>query len=378
MYKKIFIIIFFLLLISPLAGWVSGINVELDENRRLAGMTGFSLNGLFNQSFLSAYEKYFNDRFAYRRGLIKMKSWVDYNIFKTSPSPKVHLGTDGWLYYHRSTEDYFKVAGCMPDERKLMERTAKQIHLLERIVEASGRRFLFIVAPDKTTIYPEYFGAERPTLRCSKNHYDLLMYYIQKYPVKNFLRIDEDLLAAKGVRQVYYKTDTHWNLYGSFIASSSIIRHLTPLTWREYLPEVKMVEQDYRGDLSRMIALDISENTGIIENIKYNAELKEVNLGRYMNGDRFRFIASPHSGRYLLPKAIIYRDSFSTRLLPYLKGSFEQLDVVWSNNVMTRLTPVPMEDLNGAKIVIVEIAEMYLPGFDVDLKAWYEALIKHG
>jgi len=57
-------------------------------------------------------------------------------------------------------------------------------------------------------------------------------------------------------------------------------------------------------------------------------------------------------------------------MLPYLKGSFKQLDVIWSNNVTTRLRPEPSEDLTNADIVMVEIAEMYLPGFSVDLKRW--------
>lgn len=374
MYKKVITGFFLILLIGPLAGWVAGINVELDENRKLAGMSGFSAENFYNRKFFSAFEEYFNDHFAFRSVLITMKSWVDYYVFKTSPSPKVHVGTDGWLYYYRTTHGYFKVDDCIPVERERMERIAEQLHLLERMVETSGRKFLFVVAPDKTTIYPEYFGEKRRNLRCSKSHYDLLLYYLQKYPVRNFVRLDEDLISEKRGQQIYYKTDTHWNLYGSMIASSSIIRHLEPVTWREYFPWVNMSEQSYRGDLSKMIALDISEQTMIIENIDYNADVKEVNLGRYMNGDRFRFIASPHSGRHLLPKAIIYRDSFSTRLLPFLKGSFERLDVVWSNNVMTRLTPEPVDDLRNANIVIVEVAEMYLPGFAIDLQAWNDGL----
>lgn len=374
MYKKVIIVSFLLLLISPLAGWFAGINRELDENRVLAGMPGFSLRDVYNRNYFSAFEGYFNDHFAFRRGLVTMKSWVDYYLFKTSPSPKVHVGTDGWLYYYRTTHDYYKVDDCIPVERERMERMAEQLHLLERMVEASGRRFLFVVAPDKSTIYPEFFGEKRYNLRCSKSHYDLLVYYLQKYPVRNFIRIDDDLMRAKEEQQVYYKTDTHWNMHGSMVAGSSIIKHFAPVTWRDYFPAVKMSEEGYRGDLSKLLALDISEQTMVIDHMDYNADVKEVNLGRYMNGDRFRFIVTPHPGKHLLPKAVIYRDSFSTRLMPFLKGSFEQLDVVWSNNVTTRLTPEPVEDLRHANIVIVEVAEMYLPGFVIDLQAWNDRL----
>lgn len=374
MHRKIIIAIFILILISPFIGWIAGAKIELEENRNLANAPELTVQGVIKSNYFSDVEKFYNDHFAYRAMLVKMKSWIDFHVFRTSPSSRVHLGRDGWLYYYRANHDYFKIDDCNPDEVKRMRFIARQLHELERMVEVSGRKFVFVIAPDKSTVYPEYFGIRRQESGCNKSRYDLLLDAFNEYPVKNFIRLDNLLSQAKYDRQVYYKTDTHWNLYGSMIASSAILRHLTPVTWREYFPEVKMGEQSYSGDLSKMIALDLSESTGVIENIHYGAEVKEVNFGRYMNGNRFRFIASPHSGKHLLPKAIIYHDSYSTRLLPFLKGSFEQLDAVWSNNLMTRLTPEPVNNLRDANIVIVEVAEMYLPGFVVDLRAWNEGL----
>ena len=376
MLQRIAIGIFLLLLLSPVVGYMAGIDPSLEENRSLNKLPDFSPKALLDPKFYSGVDAYFTDHFVYRGGLIHAKNWIDYHLFNTSPSPKVHIGTEGWLYYYRTLHDYRKV-DCDPRESRRMRWIARQIHELEKIVEGSGRDFVFIVAPDKPTVYPEYFGEERPPSSCNKNHYDLLLEAFEEYPVENFVRVDTLLSGAKSVQQVYYKTDTHWNLNGSRIAGESILKHLAPTEWPHYAPEVKMTTQPYSGDLSRMMALTLSEETAAPEKVNYPGEIEEAAMPRFANGDRLRFIAHPFPGRQLLPRAVIYRDSFSTRMIPFLKGSFEQLDVIWSNNVVTRLDPAPVEDLRASRIVIVEVAEMYLPGFSVDLKAWQAALSRY-
>ncbi|MBI4715491.1 MAG: hypothetical protein HY760_06110 [Nitrospirae bacterium] len=373
MLQRIAIGVFLLLLLSPVAGWMAGSDPSLEENRRLQQLPEFSPEALLDPKFYSGVDAYFTDHFAYRGGLIQAKNWIDYHLFDTSPSPKVHIGTEGWLYYYRTLHDYRK-ADCGPRERQRMRSIARQLHELEKIVEGSGREFVFIVAPDKPTVYPEYFGEERSPFPCDKNHYDLLRDAFQEFPVKNFVRVDMVLREAKRDRQVYFKTDTHWNLDGSRIAAEAILKHLAPTAWPDYAPEVEMKTQRYAGDLSRMMALDIGEDTAVTQKIVYPSEVEEGVAGRFADHDRLRYIAQPLPGRRVLPRAVIYRDSFSTRMIPFLKGSFEQLDVIWSNNVVTRLGPAPVEDLRASRIVIVEVAEMYLPGFSVDLRAWQSAL----
>lgn len=369
-YKKLITGIFIFILISPYIGWLIGVDIKLEEKRSLAEMPELSIEGIKDQKYFSSVEQYFNDHFSYRGMLIKLKNWIDYYVFHTSPSPKVHIGKDGWLYYFRTEHEYFRIDDCIPGERKRMLNLARELHYRERIVEASGRRFILIIVPDKTTIYPEYFGVERPDVRCYKNRYDLLLTYMKKYPVKNFVRLDNILVAAKKRQQVYYKTDTHWNYYGAMLASMAVLKHLAGKEWMAYFPRMEMRTKPYAGDLSKMIALDIKEQAGFIKKTIYNGEVKTINFGRYMNGGRYRFVTKAYNGKKLLPFAILFRDSFSTRMLPYLKGSFKRLDVIWSNNVTTHLRPEPSEDLTNADIVIVEIAEMYLPGFSVDLKKW--------
>jgi len=376
--RKLVVGLFLTILISPYIFWLTGVDIKLEEKRALARMPEFSIDAIKDHKYFSSIEEYFNDHFSYRGILIKLKNWIDYYVFHTSPSSKVHIGKDGWLYYFRTEHEYFKVDDCIPAEKKKMLNLARELHYLERIVEASGRRFVLLIAPDKTTIYPEYFGVERPDLKCHMNRYDLLMKYMQKYPVKNFIPLDRLLQAVKKKRQVYYKTDTHWNDYGAMVAAWALLRHLTGKNWRNFFPHIEMGEKLYSGDLSKMIAIDIKEKTEFIKKIDYPSVIREINMGRYMNGKRLRYVTADidmKDSDKLLPRAILFRDSFATKIIKYIAGSFKQLDVIWSNNVTTRLVPEPVEDVLKARIIILEIAEMYLPGFSVDVERWYKVLL---
>ena len=373
-YRFIIIAAFLFFLLSPVIGWIAGINVQLDEKRNLSEMPGLSIEKLMDQTFFSDFERYFNDHFAYRVWLIRTKNWIDYHIFNTSPSPKVYLGTNGWLYYRVTIRDYLKFDDCRKGENTHMRDIARQIYSLEKLVEASGRKFVLIISPNKSTIYPEHVGITRPKSICRKSRYDLFLDSLKEFPVKNFIRLDNLFFKIKKNQQLYYRTDTHWNLNGSIIASKVLLQHLAPLNWQKFFPDIRMGTYNYQGDLSKMMAVKLTEETAAIKKIDYHLKVKKTNLGRFKSGDRFRFTVNTDSNRQLLPRTIIYRDSFTTRMLPFLQGSFKQLDVVWSNDVTTFLTPEPIEELQSSGIVILEINEKYLPGFTIDLSAWKAAL----
>lgn len=367
-------VLFYILLISPIFGWVLGLSTTLDEKRKLAALPQLSSHAFLDPAYYHGIELYFNDHFAFRTTLVKTKNWIDYHIFKTSPSPRVHIGTDGWLYYRVTLRDYLKYDDCNPLERTRMRRIARSLSLLEQLIERSGRQFVFVIAPDKPTVYPEYFGIERQAVLCDKNRYDLFLESLHEFPVKNFVRLDTLLLADKVNHQLYYKTDSHWTEQAGKIAGQAILNHLSPDAWSRHFPRVTFSQKLYKGDLSSMLSLDINETVDAIQTIQYPFPVDRRELGVYISGYRYQFTAVNATPGTYLPKAIWYRDSFSTAILPYLENSFESLDVIWPHDVQTFLTPDPVEELRGSHIVILEIVERYLPGLQIDLRAWKKAL----
>ena len=351
---------FILIIISPLIGWLLGINMELAENRILSQKPAISFMSVLNNDFYAQYEEYFNEHFIYRAWLIKAKNWTDYQIFNTSPSPKVYVGTNGWLYYHDDFRD-----DCNIEEK--MDELAQQLHNLETVIEASGRKFMFIVAPNKSTIYPEYTGFTS-LKKCSKSGYEYLLDAFKKYPVNNFIRFEDLLTASKKEHQLYFKLDTHWNLYGAEIVCKAILKHLSADSWSELYPKIESSSVNRSGDLADIMGLSsfLHETADTPDKIHYLSEIKVDNLKPLENGrPHFRVIAKPPSDKYLLPRVLFIRDSFMTLPLELLQGSFEQLYAIWTPNLLTQEV---LDEIRGSDIVILEIVERDLPAINIDVR----------
>jgi hypothetical protein len=112
------------------------------------------------------------------------------------------------------------------------------------------------------------------------------------------------------------------------------------------------------------MALDLKETIPYPETISYPSVINEEELKPLENGyKRFRITAHSLSGKNLLPRTIIYRDSYMGSPLRILKGSFERLDVYWTYNL---LHPEAIEDLKNSKIVIMVIAERELSNLKIN------------
>lgn len=377
MRKLIVIGLFLVMILSPLLGSFLGIRSESKENRALADMPPISVGALLDKDIYPKIENFYNDHFAFRGWLIKSKNWVDYRIFRVSPSSQVHIGKDGWLFLKETIPSYLKVE-C--GEKESMRTLAKQLHDMERITQSSGKEFYFIVAPNKATIYPEHVGIERPDTGCGKSRYDLLLEAFSEYPVNGFIRLDELLIRAKGERQLYFKTDTHWNGAGTAIAAKTMLRNISRFTENSAdTLKIKFSHGTHRGDLSNMlgISMDAEETDSSLIVDSFGISVIEIPLKNRQ--PYLKYTSKPPSGTRPLPRIFIYRDSFMNYPLELLKGLFEETDVIWPFNGGYDNIPasekIELEDLPESKVVLVEVVERYL-GYLVIDTAKYEATLK--
>lgn len=365
MRRKAFITIFVFLVAAPLIFFVFGFEMKSTDRRSLASCPAPSIKGLEDRSFFSSYEGFFNDHFPFRAALIKAKAVIDFRLFGASPAPSLHIGTDNWLYLKKDLVD-FRKNSCA--DREAMRRLARDLRSLEGAVEASGRRFLFFVAPNKMTIYPEYAGVE-PFPTCGKSRLDLLKEAFAEFPLKNQIRVDELLLDAKKTRQVYMKNDSHWSYNGAKIVSDEMIERVAP--GLEVFPPriVDGVVVYTGGDLSEMLMERLSESFEEckVEGYPYAFKVERLPPLKYAGWAPLRITtenAPPDA--VLVPRTIFFADSFMYRTLEFIQGSFERIDVVWSKTI-----PVPerVEELKAARIVVVEAVERDLGELRIDVAA---------
>lgn len=151
--KLIFISIFIVLCLVPSAGMLLFGEAQPAANEMLAAKPAITTrSGEFNLSFLSDVSDYIADRFAFRQELATAWAGVNAKLFGTSVEEQVVLGRDGWLYFSDTLPDY--MGQGMSDTQ--LRYLANDLALMQEYLEAQGKRFVFTVAPNKNSIYPEH------------------------------------------------------------------------------------------------------------------------------------------------------------------------------------------------------------------------------
>jgi alginate O-acetyltransferase complex protein AlgJ len=345
--------------------WILGTQSQshfhLDENRALAKVPELFFREALDQKYFSLWEKYFNDHFWFRGGLVRFDSWIDYHLFMVSPSPDVVLGKDNWLFYKEEIPD-FKKEGCK--ERIQMIVLAQKLRVLEKLLEQSGKKLLFLVPPNKSTIYPEMVDLKFSRGRCNKSKYDLFLEAVKAYPVKGFLRLDTLLKEERINHDVFYKTDTHWNIYGVKIAVRAILRELTASPEAGNLPGIEISPCLRNGDLADMMALDLKV-TEFCPKINQRSKIQVEERTPLADGQPRSRTHVTQAADPLLPPVIIFHDSSMKLPIEILEGAFSRVNTYWT---YIPFLPEASEDIANSKIIIIEVQERYLDWEWVDVR----------
>lgn len=277
-------------------------------------------------AFPKAFEKWFDDHFGLRHPLVQAYHLMTLAV-GSSGSPRVLVGKDGWLFYTdakdgNSLEDYRRTDPLTPEElhRWRMALEAKYFWLKEK-----GIPYLFIIAPDKHSIYPEYYPS-RVRIPGSRSRLDQLMEAMDGSPVP-VIDLREPLRGAKNLGRLYHKTDSHWNDLGAAVAHNTVVAHLSAevpdLFPRRYGPEDFSWRPARGGDLARMLDLQ-----GFLNETE--VPMPRPGLFRcpdYRENDPMDSedpVLVVTACRPRGKSALVFRDSFFTRLRPYIAEYFGQ------------------------------------------------------
>jgi hypothetical protein len=345
MMKKAFSFIFLILLLVPVVVWLIGPASGPNTKGKKPTPPRPYGNALLSLDYYRSLDQYFKRTFSLRRPLIVAKSWLDYHLFRTTDATGVHIGRSGWLYSRKAIDDYRKEA-CK--EAADMGRLFLELQALERIIEASGRRFFFIVAPNKSTVYPEYVGFVPDTTQCRLSRYDLLLENMAEYPLGSFVRLDEDLWNAKEDGALLYdKTSTCWNGLGALVAARAIRQRIVDGQPEEGPVDLRVSSAVDKGDL-------------YTQALRLPSSAEETSAQGLENRKR------PD-----LPTGLVYGDAFTYNLLPYAAEAFNQLDVITSDRVPSRHHG---ENLRAYNVIFLERAESELAALHIDLEEVFALL----
>jgi len=338
MMRKIFSLIFVFLLLTPAAVWLIDLDFGLQVDRIGLKPPRFDGRALFDNEYYRSFDQYFNDNFSLRSPLILTKRWLDYRIFRMTDVKDVHVGNNGWLYSRQSIDDYRKEA-C--NRMRDMERLVLELHAIEKLIEATGRRFFFIVAPSKSTIYPEYVGFVPKSPTCNRSQYDLLLEAIGLHPIKDFVRLEQLLQDNKlGHPLLYDKTSTYWNDLGARVAAEAIQTQIIQDDRPERGLDDQRRDADDTGDLTRRM-------------MGFLVGVDDVPVTRLASLEASEFYS-----------AIVYGDDFIQNLIPYMTQIFSQIEVIRTDSIPSRQYG---EDIHASDIILLERAESDLSSIRLDI-----------
>jgi alginate O-acetyltransferase complex protein AlgJ len=305
-----------------------------NEKRALAALPARPATWTDARAFPKKFATYYGDHFGLRPSLIRLHALATYRLAGASPTDKVILGKEGWLYYadDYSLEDYRSATPFRPEELERWQTILQERHdwLARR-----GTKLVTVLACDKYVIYPEYLP---DGLRRANQPYrvDVLADYLRQHTQLNVVALHDPLIAAKNAARLYHRTDTHWNDRGAYIGYREILQAagIEPLPPTAFTPG----EATTPGwDLARMMGLDdvISE-----EDCRLDPRTKRQ--ARIVEQDRPD--AQWNQGRVVLerddpslPTAVIFRDSFGSALVPFLAEHFRRSVFLWQYDLDTEV-----------------------------------------
>ncbi len=326
----------FLIVISvPLAANLSGRDggdAEA-ENRTLAPFPVLDRSLASIRAFGPGLDDWFSDHFGFRSDLIRWYGESRYFGFGVSPSPMVIRGENGWLYYEEDggIEDYAN--------EPLLD--AEALHAWHETVvrardwcKARGIAYVFVIAPDKHKIYPEHYNPNiHPVTPVSRT--DQVLEALADTGVAVDVR--PAMMAAKADDRLFHLTDTHWNDRGAFVAYQQIIEAV-----RKQRPAVPPAhDRSTFNATSRIVeGRDLAATIGL-KRVLHEDDLRLlpkagrgykvlVPAGGYATGgDPMVVTEIPGS---TLPKAVVFRDSFTSALAPFLSEHFSRAVYLWQND----------------------------------------------
>jgi len=339
--QKTFIIIFSLIIATPLILFATGVKIEPTNK----GDKKISLN--------------FKRDFPLKADLFQLYSIIKKNIFIAPTIPSLVIESEnGWLFLGNSFED----AKAMSESKGLLVFTKKELTILKanllnkkKWLDKNNIKFYIAIAPNKHSVYGEMIPIKQYNRKTKLEQVDSIC---------NSLNIDFINLGNKfpknQKRPLYYKTDTHWNDLGAFYGFQAtyeaIKKDYPSTTFKPYTLDslnLTVSESVYVGDLNGMLKNKRTENHFSL-NFKtpQNSTILEkrlpipLNYNKNPNQYESRFMNSINK-----LKIIILHDSFMPFYSKYIKENFGETLFIWNHRFEKELIQSEKPDILYYEIV---------------------------
>jgi hypothetical protein len=325
-------VLFACLLALPVFGWLFDVQgVKLHENRTLTAPPDFRRTPLTDLP--GRIEAYYDDRIGFRGVIIRGSAIFFYQFLKEplqETAREVLIGKSpaqgrpSWYFYTSEgvLEDMLGLGLLLPEQ---LERWKKSLERRSAWLHSRGVEYLFVVPPEKSTVYPELLPNYLQPHAGAATRFDQLTQYLKRTNSQvAFLDLRSAMWQAKPEGELFFPYDSHWNGRAAFHAYQEIVKalqrdypDLAPGTiGRDF--EIRPGPVSLRTDLASMLGLSPVSPTPLLD---FSRTLPESNWPRFapaqwprdvdasLNGlaaPRFYALETPGRRRRIL----VFHDSF--------------------------------------------------------------------
>jgi alginate O-acetyltransferase complex protein AlgJ len=334
--NKLLVVVFVAIISLPLAANIAGIDGAdaREENRTLAEFPHLDRSWASWRAYPGNVSAWFEDHFGFRSMLVRWSAEARLFGLGVSPAPSVIVGDDGWYFYGEdaSIDDYARTEPLTGDA---VANWRAAVVAANTWLKEHHVAYVFTIAPDKYVVYPEHMPSSLVQVG-SHARMDQIYDALQGSGVAT-VDVRPLLAAAKQGERIYQKTDTHWNERGVLVAYRALIDAV-----RAQRPDVPpaWTRDDFEPVTRIVPGMDLAGMMGL------KRVLREEDLALAPKRRRAAVVVEPpgaspraEEGRVIteiagstLPRAVIFRDSFTSPLVPFLSEHFSRAVYLWQND----------------------------------------------
>jgi hypothetical protein len=315
-------------------------------------------------AYPKAFNLYYSDHFGLREALTKAYFKLTTKLRGRSSADDVTFGKEGWMFLGSIKPGYLRFDDPMGDainanlfSEQELEDFAKSIMTTKNWLKDKGIAYVYIIAPNKHTIYfeklPDYISKQN-----RESSTDQLIRYLREHTDVHVVDLRPVLLEEKKNHDVYSKSDTHWNHYGANVAQFEIMKKIGTLfpekisPWRLNNAQFKIVSGNGGGlaGLAKIENIEEEEPRPVFE-----GPCEPVNETPLATGTETHTMVCQTQGL----NAVIFRDSFFIALHPYISRYFRRSTYLWERINYDSLRKYVEKE--KPDIVIDEVVERTLP-----------------
>ncbi|XDD45041.1 alginate biosynthesis protein [Leptospira sp. WS39.C2] len=151
-------------------------------------------------------------------------------MLDATPKRTVLKGLDNWIFIFLGKGSNGRDYSFNDSDYLNFEEGIQNI---SKLCHSKSIQFYSAIVPEKFNIYPEKIKSnDRLTMKIDK--YFSFYERLNKSPV-DVVFFHNILLLEKQRRDIYYKTDTHWNSFAGFLASNHLFRNMS-VQFKDIIP----------------------------------------------------------------------------------------------------------------------------------------------